>query len=192
MRSTIRLESKFLDQIHFPLEDKHIVICRKKRVDEMPCYKQPLLNHLECEWIHPSNPPLIKGTKGESQRSIEPDARHCDYCGKPWHLKDTCWKLHGWPNVSPNLSLMSTQTETGLPREDQSSGGLCNIELQALRSLLTKLETSTSNAASTPCSHIAHSSIPYYALQISKIVPNNHNIIDNSWTIFWSLGSHDQ
>ncbi|KAG8651577.1 hypothetical protein MANES_06G001350v8 [Manihot esculenta] len=27
----------------------------------------------------------------------EKDHLHCDYCGKPRHTKETCWKLHGRP-----------------------------------------------------------------------------------------------
>nr|XP_033508712.1 uncharacterized protein LOC117273628 [Nicotiana tomentosiformis] len=36
------------------------------------------------------------------------DHLHCDYCGKPRHTKETCWKLHGKPtrgqaNIAENV-----------------------------------------------------------------------------------------
>ncbi|KAH9753027.1 protein kinase domain-containing protein [Citrus sinensis] len=43
--------------------------------------------------------PLIGGTKN-LKKSDEKDRVWCDYCHKPRHTRDACWKLHGKP---PNL-----------------------------------------------------------------------------------------
>ena len=33
--------------------------------------------------------------KTDSTKGTEQDNIKCDYCGKPRHTRDTCWKLHG-------------------------------------------------------------------------------------------------
>eukprot|EP00257_Ricinus_communis_P026984 XP_025014398.1 uncharacterized protein LOC112536055 [Ricinus communis] len=36
-------------------------------------------------------------TRIDSLKEVEQDSRRCDYCGKPRHTRETCWKLHGRP-----------------------------------------------------------------------------------------------
>lgn len=34
----------------------------------------------------------LRGPDGEGEKKNKP---WCDHCKKPWHTKDTCWKIHG-------------------------------------------------------------------------------------------------
>ncbi|KAA3485208.1 ankyrin repeat domain-containing protein 2b [Gossypium australe] len=52
--------------------------------------------------VTPYNPPLekvslIANQDGSSGGKSNKDHLTCDYCGKPQHTKDLCWKLHGRP-----------------------------------------------------------------------------------------------
>eukprot|EP00252_Welwitschia_mirabilis_P002409 TRINITY_DN1235_c0_g1_i6.p1 TRINITY_DN1235_c0_g1~~TRINITY_DN1235_c0_g1_i6.p1 ORF type:complete len:1428 (+),score=264.56 TRINITY_DN1235_c0_g1_i6:585-4868(+) len=77
----------------------------------------------------------------------------CDYCGKPKHTKEMCWKLHGRPNQNrgkKNGSRMRGQAHMveGIEASDTpGAGGLSNEavmeELQNLRRLFSKLESSS-------------------------------------------------
>ena len=45
--------------------------------------------------------PLVGGTKN-LKKSDEKDRVWCDYCHKPRHTRDACWKLHGKPQNLKN------------------------------------------------------------------------------------------
>ena len=49
----IRLEYKFSGEILFPLYDKRIAMCSRKKVDVMSCYQLLLLNEQACCLTHP-------------------------------------------------------------------------------------------------------------------------------------------
>ncbi|TYH92995.1 hypothetical protein ES332_A13G223200v1 [Gossypium tomentosum] len=55
-----------------------------------------------CRGVMLYNPPLknaglIANQDGPSGGKSTKDHLTCDYCGKPRHTKDSCWKLHGRP-----------------------------------------------------------------------------------------------
>ncbi|TYJ02255.1 hypothetical protein E1A91_A13G215100v1 [Gossypium mustelinum] len=55
-----------------------------------------------CRGVMLYNPPLknaglISNQDGPSGGKSTKDHLTCDYCGKPRHTKDSCWKLHGRP-----------------------------------------------------------------------------------------------
>ncbi|OIT35747.1 hypothetical protein A4A49_61781, partial [Nicotiana attenuata] len=77
------------------------------------------------------------------------DHLHCDYCGKSRHTKETCWKLHGRPTrgrggkrvgLSRGQANIVENVETF--RENASGETLSSEEVQHLRRLLNKLDTS--------------------------------------------------
>ena len=39
----------------------------------------------------------FNAAKTDSTKGTEQDNRKCDYCGKPRHTRDICWKLYGHP-----------------------------------------------------------------------------------------------
>ena len=49
----IRLEYKFSSEILFPLYNKRIAMCSRKKVDVMSCYQLLLLNEQACCLTHP-------------------------------------------------------------------------------------------------------------------------------------------
>ena len=49
----IRLEYKFSGEILFPLYDRHIAMCSRKKVDIMSYYQLLLLNEQACYLTHP-------------------------------------------------------------------------------------------------------------------------------------------
>ncbi|XP_043809433.1 uncharacterized protein LOC122722509 [Manihot esculenta] len=59
----------------------------------------------------------------------EKDQLHCDYCGKPRHTKETCWKLHGRPTrgrggkrgTSRNQANLAETVEEPLRRQQRLS-----------------------------------------------------------------------
>ena len=78
------------------------------------------------------------------------DHVHCEYCGKPRHTKETCWKLHGRPtrgrggkriNSSRAQANVAETVETS--KETGSGEILSSEEIQHLRRLITKLDSST-------------------------------------------------
>ena len=52
-----------------------------------------------------SKPPSLAGKyKGESKRMVNKDKLWCDYCHKPRHIREICWKLHGKPQDLKGVS----------------------------------------------------------------------------------------
>ncbi|OIS96978.1 hypothetical protein A4A49_60745, partial [Nicotiana attenuata] len=94
------------------------------------------------------------------------DHLHCDYYGKSRHIKETCWKLHGRPTrgrggkrvvLSRGQANVAENMETF--RENASGETLSSEEVQHLRCLLNKLDTSnvgTSNYAQLGIAFNAH------------------------------------
>ncbi|KHG21597.1 ABC transporter permease [Gossypium arboreum] len=83
------------------------------------------------------NPPiekagLIANQDGPSGGKSDKDHLTCDYCGKPRHTKDSCWKLHGHP----------TQYRGGKQWKDKSTsaGSFTSDEIQHLVSIGLYLE----------------------------------------------------
>ncbi|KAF7823753.1 UBN2_3 domain-containing protein [Senna tora] len=82
--------------------------------------------------------------------TIDKNHLKCDYCGKPRHTKETCWKLHGRPNrgrTGKNVSTSKSQAhivDSGETSKDADSGtSLSSDEIQHLWRLLTKLDSPT-------------------------------------------------
>nr|XP_009760577.1 PREDICTED: uncharacterized protein LOC104212904 isoform X3 [Nicotiana sylvestris] len=77
------------------------------------------------------------------------DHLHCDYCGKPRHTKETCWKLHGRPTrgrggkrVGPSRVQANIAEIVETSRETASGEALFSDEIQHLYRLLNKLDSS--------------------------------------------------
>jgi len=73
---------------------------------------------LQSSALNISRGQTVITTKGEMQR----DKQWCNHCNKPYHTKDTCWKLHGKPaNWKPRnqrkgmQSAYMMETEKGTP-----------------------------------------------------------------------------
>jgi len=91
---------------------------------------------------------------------------HCDYCGKPRHTKETCWKLHGRPTrgrggkrVCPSRIQANIAENVETSREIASGEALSSDEVQHLRRLLNKLDSSnvaTSNYVQASIAFNAH------------------------------------
>ena len=79
--------------------------------------------------------------KTDSTKGTEQDNIKCDYCGKPRHTRDTCWKLHGRPmhdrggkrfgGTRPRAH-MSETLDAKMIKETCTSSGLSDGELQTL------------------------------------------------------------
>ena len=67
----------------------------------------------------------------------------CDHCKKPWHTRETCWKIHGKP---PHLKKRSDgralQTVTESPQENQVSLSTNPFTKEQLEQLYTLFESS--------------------------------------------------
>src|SRR5262249_16614784 len=80
----------------------------------------------------------------------------CEYSGKPRHTKEHCWKLHGRPTRgrggkrSGFTKPQAHVTEIGeLSGESSSSGIFSNTEIQSLKRLLSQLESSSTQGATS-------------------------------------------
>ncbi|KAA3484104.1 ankyrin repeat domain-containing protein 2b [Gossypium australe] len=77
------------------------------------------------------NPPiekagLITNQDGLSGGKSNKDHLTCDYCGKPQHTKDSCWKLHGRPargrgGKGEGNSLSKANLSDSVTTEDKST-----------------------------------------------------------------------
>ncbi|KAG8649661.1 hypothetical protein MANES_08G119311v8 [Manihot esculenta] len=86
----------------------------------------------------------------------EKDHLHCDYCGKPRHTKETCWKLHGRPTrgrggkrgTSRNQAKLAETVEEPF-KETTTTEFLSPNELQSLKRLLSHIDTSSFSGATS-------------------------------------------
>ncbi|XP_058208612.1 uncharacterized protein LOC131321722 [Rhododendron vialii] len=124
-----------------------------------------------------------KTQPGTSSGTIDRMSLQCDHCHNTGHIKDFCWKLHGRPSrgrgsgrggqgrgpgrsqaqahVSEFSTLSDFGSSTGVPSPSDSTGGFSQREMQALRRLMARADSSstiapTSTAALT-ASYFAHS-----------------------------------
>ncbi|XP_058210557.1 uncharacterized protein LOC131322964 [Rhododendron vialii] len=124
-----------------------------------------------------------KSQYGTTSGTIDRMSLQCDYCHNTGHTKDFCWKLHGRPSrgrgsgrggrgrgpgrsqaqahVSEFTTLFDSGFSTGVQSPSESVGGFSQGEMQALRRLMARVDSSstiapTSTAAPT-ASYFAHS-----------------------------------
>ncbi|GAV87332.1 hypothetical protein CFOL_v3_30758 [Cephalotus follicularis] len=79
------------------------------------------------------------------------DQIKCDHCGKTRHTKETCWKLQGRPirgrggkrMGQPRSQAHFSETIEFIP--DSDVGHLSKEEVQAIKQLVSQLETSSSS-----------------------------------------------
>ncbi|XP_059292909.1 uncharacterized protein LOC132046330 [Lycium ferocissimum] len=83
--------------------------------------------------------------------NYDKDHLHCDYCGKPRHTKETCWKLHGRPSRGRggkqvnSMRAQANLSETVESSKETTSGEfLSPSELKHLKSFLSQLDSSSS------------------------------------------------
>ncbi|KAJ8772365.1 hypothetical protein K2173_027542 [Erythroxylum novogranatense] len=73
----------------------------------------------------------------------------CDYCGKPRHSKETCWKLHGRPARGRGKRANSTKAQANVvetvdsSKETVSVANLSPDEIQHFRQLLSQFNSSS-------------------------------------------------
>ncbi|KAJ8763466.1 hypothetical protein K2173_002349 [Erythroxylum novogranatense] len=73
----------------------------------------------------------------------------CDYCGKPRHSKETCWKLHGRPARGRGKRANSTRAQANVvetvesSKETVSVASLSSDEIQHFRQLLSQFNSSS-------------------------------------------------
>ncbi|XP_028088060.1 uncharacterized protein LOC114288697 [Camellia sinensis] len=92
----------------------------------------------------------------------------CDYCGKDWHDREHCWKLHSRPprgrggghgggSIHSHANLLKSSTS---PSGDPVT--LSNDELHTLRCLMARLDSSSVSASDPPStSNFASTGIRY-------------------------------
>ena len=108
---------------------------------------------------------VARGHEPEGEKKKRP---WCDHCRRPWHTKETCWKLHGKP---PN----STKKPTGEGRAFQTSNAE-NVEQKgnSESSPFTKEQLEhlyklfTTKMSVTPSSSLAQKSISFSAALLSS------------------------
>ncbi|OIT37996.1 hypothetical protein A4A49_27235 [Nicotiana attenuata] len=98
--------------------------------------------------------------------TFDKDHMHCEYCGKPRHTRETCWKLHGRPTrgrggkrVGPSRGQANIAKNMETSKETASGEALSLDEVQHLRRLLNKLDSSnvaTSNYVQSGIAFNAH------------------------------------
>ncbi|GAB2262633.1 hypothetical protein Droror1_Dr00003630 [Drosera rotundifolia] len=135
--------------------------------------------------------------------NLSPNFPRCNFYGKKGHIRTRCWELHGRP---ANLSRQATfnRRKTGGKGKDNpqahlsstsssESGSMSAQEVEMLRTLMTKFESSLSSATTTVdsagfysssfASHFAHISHLYHAF--STTMNGTH-----SWIIDSGLSRH--
>ena len=107
----------------------------------------------------------------------------CDHCQRPYHTKDTCWKLHGKPadwkprNQRDNRALQANSNDTK-PEISKPSSSFTVKQLEEIQALLTKSKT-----VSTPSSNLA---------QKGNYLSSIHNISNNNgpWVVDFGASDH--
>ncbi|GAV69507.1 hypothetical protein CFOL_v3_13008 [Cephalotus follicularis] len=93
---------------------------------------------------------LVANPTQKAMETIARDQIRCDHCGKTRYTKKTCWKLHGRPirrrggkRMGPPRSQSHfSETIEFIPNSDVDH--LSKEEVQALKQLVSQLETSSS------------------------------------------------
>lgn len=83
--------------------------------------------------------------RGSDQRLEQRKKPFCDYCKRPWHTREQCWKLHGRPpNVktrSDKTALHTSATTPSIP----SPSMLTPVQIEQLLKLLPPASDSSPN-----------------------------------------------
>ncbi|XP_057493174.1 uncharacterized protein LOC130778669 [Actinidia eriantha] len=97
---------------------------------------------------------------GPSVGSDDKDKLHCDYCQRPRHTRETCWRLHGRPPTRGRGSRSgsaggrdgSSRAHHSTVVEPPSSGSesiaLSSTEIELIRNVMSRLDTSTGASSS--------------------------------------------
>ena len=92
---------------------------------------------------------------GSSIGSDDEDKLHCDYCQRPRHTRDTCWRLHSRPSTRGRggrsrsvggrggNSRAHHSTVVEPPPSDSEFRALSTFEIELIRSVMSRLDTST-------------------------------------------------
>ncbi|KAA8531126.1 hypothetical protein F0562_005835 [Nyssa sinensis] len=102
--------------------------------------------------------PRVENKGGNSEKG----PMKCDYCGKRWHTRDNCWKLHGCPNTgrgagktrSGRLHAHLTEALDTPLASTKDANHLTSKELQVFRRIVARFDSSTSSSTTTS-SHFA-------------------------------------
>ncbi|KAL5580296.1 hypothetical protein UlMin_012738 [Ulmus minor] len=90
--------------------------------------------------------------KQEGRTSNEKDTRWCDFCKKPRHTRETCWKLHGKPSSNGKGEKLGPKKNQAFTVENnrdetftssQEFGGFNKAQLDTLKILLDQMTNST-------------------------------------------------
>ncbi|GAV65306.1 hypothetical protein CFOL_v3_08821 [Cephalotus follicularis] len=126
---------------------------------------------------------LVANPTQKAKETMDRDQIKCDHCGKTRHTKETCWKLHGRPIQGrggkrmgpPRSPAHFSETTEFIPNSDVDH--LSKENVQALKQLVSQLETSSSSAM--PSSNFAHSGTSEHAFLTSSLVDSSSWVIDS-------------
>ncbi|GAV72659.1 hypothetical protein CFOL_v3_16147, partial [Cephalotus follicularis] len=120
---------------------------------------------------------LVANPTQKTKETIDRDQIRCDHCGKTRHTKENCWKLHGRPIRGrggkrmgpPRSQAHFSETTEFIPNSNVDH--LSKEEVQALKQLVSRLETSSSSTM--PSSNFAHSGRSEHAFLTSSPVDSS-------------------
>ncbi|GAV69859.1 UBN2_3 domain-containing protein [Cephalotus follicularis] len=126
---------------------------------------------------------LVANLTQKAKETMDRDQIKCDHCGKTRHTKETCWKLHGRPIRGrggkrmgpPRSQAHFSETTEFIP--NSNVGHLSKEEVQALKQIMSQLETSSSFVM--PSSNFAHSGTSEHAFLTSSPVDSSSWVIDS-------------
>ena len=107
----------------------------------------------------------------------------CDYCNKPRHTRDTCWKLHGKPPNWKNKG--GEKSGRGVPTANEADAGPFTKEQMEHLLMLLK---SSSTSSDFPNASMAHTGIGSKALFNSFL--SNSSTFPSPWIIDSGASDH--
>ena len=83
--------------------------------------------------------------QGSDQRPEQKKKPFCDYCKRPWHTREQCWKLHGRPPNGKTRSDKTALPTTADTPSTPSPSTLTPVQIQQLLKLLPPASDSSPN-----------------------------------------------
>lgn len=141
----------------------------------MPMEPNSLLDNSDSVFIATSSSSRGRGRgrgsgslgRGGGRVGVNGEERYYDYCHKPGHLEDQCWKKHGRPDWAPRKDSSSTATTQGNALAAESAPSSTNVVTRTHEDFehLLKLAHSDSSLPSTSMVHSGTSTSILYGIK---------------------------
>ncbi|KAH7657123.1 RNA-directed DNA polymerase protein [Dioscorea alata] len=124
---------------------------------------------------------VVRGSDQGPEQRRKP---FCDYCKRPWHTREQCWKLHGRP---PNGKTRSNKTAIHTTADTLSTPSHSTLTPVQIEQLLKLFPPASDSSLNPTCSMTTSGTSLSNSLLVSSLLCSRSNLI---WIIDSGASDH--